>query len=215
MNTPTSNPSASEIQLSPETDARGAGVEVRTLRRVIWAMTLILGLSLAANLALAYRIRKGNQPGTAAKFSALPAGTTVSPIKAQDVNGREVTISPQDSSQPVVIYVFTPQCIWCLRNLANLNKILAEKHEAYRFVGLSLTDKDLKQYLIDKKIDIPVFMNPAEQSRSQYRLGPTPQTIVLSSDGRVIQNWVGAYAGTQQAEVEKFFGVNLPGLTVD
>lgn len=179
-------------------------------------MTLILAVSLGVNLLLAYKIRQTNQPGPPPqRFSALPAGTVVAPIKAQDIDGREVTISPQDSSQPLVIYVFTPQCVWCMRNLANLHKILAEKHDAYRFVGISLTDKDLKTYLLNQKIDIPVFLNPAEQSRSQYRLGPTPQTIVVSSDGKVIQNWVGAYTGAQQADVEKFFGVNLPGLAGD
>jgi hypothetical protein len=82
-------------------------------------------------------------------------------------------------------------------------------------VGLSLTDKDLKNYLTDKQIDMPVFLNPAEQSRSQYRLGPTPQTIVVSPDGKIIGNWIGAYNGVQEAEVVKFFGVNLPGLAVD
>ena len=56
-------------------------------------------------------------------------------------------------SQPLVIYVFTPQCLWCSK------------------------------------------------------------TIVVSPDGKVLQNWVGAYTEVRQSEVEKFFEVSLPGLT--
>jgi hypothetical protein len=47
----------------------------------------------------------------------------------------------------------------------------------------------------------------------QYGLGSTPQTIIVSLDGKILQNWVGAYTGDRRAEVERFFGVSLPGLT--
>jgi hypothetical protein len=67
-------------------------------------------------------------------------------------------------------------------------------------------------YLAEKQIDIPVFINPKDEVRAQYRLGSTLQTIIVSPDGKVLQNWVGAYTGARQAEVEKFFGVSLPGL---
>jgi peroxiredoxin len=178
-------------------------------------MTLILAVSLAVNLLLAYKIRKGSHSTAAAEFAPLLIGTAVSPLKAHSLDGREATISYKNGQQPLVIYVFTPQCPWCRRNLANLKTVLARNHDSYRFIALSLTDKDLEQYIADKQkqIDIPIFANPAEESRQEYRLGSTPQTIVVSPDGRVLQNWVGAYTGAGQIEIEKFFGVNLPGLS--
>jgi hypothetical protein len=209
----TSNLRPNETPPPAKIDAHKGRDEVRELRRVIWAMTAILGVSLAVNLLLAYTIRKGNQPSTPVKAAPLAAGTAVSPFKAQGMDGREVTISYKDSSQPLVIYVFTPQCSWCMRNLANLKTILARKQDSYRFVALSLTDKDVKPYVVDKQIDIPVFINPEDEAREQYVLGSTPQTIVVSPEGKVLQNWVGAYTGARQAEVESFFGVSLPGLT--
>jgi peroxiredoxin len=182
---------------------------------VIWAMTAILGVSLAVNLLLAYRIRQGNPSSASVKVAPLPVGTAVSPIKAQSLDGGEVTISYKDSSQPLVIYVFTPQCAWCVRNLVNLKAILTQKRDSYRFIALSLTDKDLKQYVAEQQIDVPVFINPGDEARKQYGLGGTPQTIIVSPDGKVLQNWVGAYTGARQAEVERFFGVSLPGLTAE
>jgi len=180
---------------------------------VIWAMTVILGISLAVNLFLAYRIRKGDQASPVIRPAPLAEGAVVSPIKAHNLDGGEVTISSQDNSNPLVVYVFTPQCSWCGRNLSNLKKILAEKHGAFRFVGVSLTDKELERYLSEKQLDLLVVMNPTAQTRNEYRLGSTPQTIVISPNGRILKNWVGAYSGTTQKEIEEYFGVRLPGLS--
>lgn len=54
-----------------------------------------------------------------------------------------------------------------------------------------------------------------KQAGLEYGLGSTPQIIIVSPDGKVLQNWVGAYTGVEQAEVEKFFGVTLPRLTAE
>jgi peroxiredoxin len=176
-------------------------------------MTVILGLSLALNLAQAFRIHELNKsrPG-ASDLASIQVGTTVSPAKARDTQGRQAVISYDDVKQPVVLYVFTPQCPWCSRNLDNLRALVSQKRDSYRFIGLSLTDDGLTEYLARNKLDLPVYVTPAEETKQEYKLGNTPQTIVISPGGKVVQNWVGAYAGPKQAEVENFFGVKLPGL---
>jgi len=204
-----------ENEIPVSIDLRERPVEERALRRVIWAMTLILAVSLAVNILLAYKIRNASHLSAPAKLVPLPVGTAVSLLKAHSLDGREGTISYKDGEQPLVIYVFTPQCPWCQRNLANLKTLLARNHDSYRFIALSLTDKGLGQYVTENGIDIPVFVNPDEEAKQQYRLGNTPQTIVVSPSGKLLQNWVGAYTGAQQTEVEKFFGVSLPGLSAE
>ena len=185
---------------------------VQGMRRIVWAMTAILAVSLGVNLWLAYKLGQTGRPVASQKPAALKAGAAVSPIQVQSLGGQPATISYNDSAQPVVLYVFTPQCSWCIRNLDNLKALTSQKGGSYKFIGISLTDKDLKQYLAEKEFSMPVFMNPAKEAMQQYGLGPTPQTIVISPDGKVLQNWMGAYAGKQQGEVEKFFGITLPGL---
>lgn len=176
-------------------------------------MTVILGLSLALNLAQALRIHELNRSKQAAPdLNLIQVGTTVSPAKVRDPEGRQALISYDDVKQPVVLYVFTPQCPWCSRNLDNLRALVSQKRDSYRFIGLSLTDEGLTEYLARNKLDLSVYVTPAEGTRQEYKLGNTPQTIVISPGGKVAQNWVGAYAGPKQAEVEKFFGVKLPGL---
>ena len=143
----------------------------------------------------------------------MPVGATVSPIKAHSLDGQTALISYGAGEQPVVLYVFTPQCSWCARNLANLKTLLAQKHDAYRFVALSLTDKEINDYAAKTQLDCPIYFNPTEESLREYKLGSTPQTIVISREGKVLKNWIGAYTGQQQSEIEQFFGITLPGMT--
>ena len=49
--------------------------------------------------------------------------------------------------------------------------------------------------------------------KAAYRLGGTPATILVGSDGRVQRAWAGAFQGRIETEIESLFGVSLPGLT--
>jgi hypothetical protein len=106
-------------------------------------MTVILGVSLATTLFLAYKVKVLNDSLHALGTSPPPLlqiGTSVPTIKASNLEGRQEVISYAEGSQPIVLYVFTPQCSWCIRNLDNLRTLLSQKRGSYRFVGLSLTD---------------------------------------------------------------------------
>ena len=186
-----------------------------TLQRVIWAMTVILSISLATNLWLAVKNKRLSESAAAATAPRprLQVGATVSPFSGTDVDGRRQSVSYEQNDLPVVLYIFTPECIWCARNLDNLKRLVSQKHEAYRFVGLSLSNEKLKDYVAENKFEFPIYSALPENVIREYKLGPTPQTIVISPQGRVLQNWTGAYVDSQQAEVERFFGIQLPGLT--
>jgi len=45
-----------------------------------------------------------------------------------------------------------------------------------------------------------------------YKVGGTPNTLVISPEGRVLKNWRGAYMDDLQREVEQYFEVELPGI---
>jgi len=49
---------------------------------------------------------------------------------------------------------------------------------------------------------------------AKYHFGVTPQTILVGTDGVVKKVWLGALTATQQSEVEKYFSVRLPGLSL-
>jgi len=44
-----------------------------------------------------------------------------------------------------------------------------------------------------------------------YKLGSTPQTIVISAEGKVLQDWVGAYVGESEGPSRSIFSCELAG----
>lgn len=61
-------------------------------------------------------------------------------------------------------------------------------------------------------LKLPVYSGLPNETKEAYKISGTPQTIVVSPEGRVLQNWMGAYVGDKKSQVEAFFHVTLPGL---
>lgn len=177
----------------------------------------LLGLliaSLALNVYLGWNLKRSrSEPGRAQEAAQLSPGMTVGPVTATSLSGERETISYADAGKPTVFYVFTPACSWCERNTPNINAIVGLKGEAFRFIGLSLADEDLPRYVESHRFVFPVYTGLTPESVQTLRLAGTPQTIVVSPEGRVLKNWVGAFGSDVQPEVEEFFNVKLPGLT--
>jgi len=70
----------------------------------------------------------------------------------------------------------------------------------------------LATYATESKLGFPIYHTPAASTWSQYRLGGTPMTIVVSPEGRILNDWSGAYAEATRFEVESFFSTKLPGI---
>jgi peroxiredoxin len=176
---------------------------------IIWAGVLLLVASVMLNVLLARKVQfLLHLDGSSA---LLKVGTSVPAITAKRVNGTIETIGYFSSDRPTVLYVFTPSCSWCERNLENIKALIEFKGAEYRFVGLSLSGKDISSYLVAKRLVLATYTDLPRDILETYKLHGTPQTIVISPQGRVIQNWAGAYVGDLKSDVEVFFHVSLPG----
>src|SRR5260370_30348946 len=111
---------------------------------------------------------------------------------AKLLDGLPELISYQATNQPTVHYIFTPQCVWCQRNLENLKTLIKEKRREYRFIGISLTDEGVEKYVAEKGLDIPIYVGLSPEARADYKMGSTPETIAISPEGEVVQVWGGA-----------------------
>jgi peroxiredoxin len=178
------------------------------------AVILVLAVSLATNVYFFYQINKltAALSSKAPPATHLEVGTIVPPITAKNLDGQNETISYLQSGRPTVLYVFTPKCSWCTRNLPNLKALMDKKREEYRFVAVSLSDEGVKEYVSENGLDIPVYTGLSEDIKKTYKMRGTPQTIVVTEEGKVIQSWMGAYMERLQPQVEGFFGVALPGI---
>ena len=61
-------------------------------------------------------------------------------------------------------------------------------------------------------MQFPIYTDLAANSVLAYRLGGTPNTLVVSGDGRLLHQWRGAYSGSSKKEIEDYFGITLPGV---
>jgi peroxiredoxin len=181
-------------------------MKVEGTKSDVTVVLVLLALSLAANVYLTRRLVQPRTPPP----PALTRGAVVPQFTATRLGGAEETVSYD--GEKTVLYVFTPTCPWCKRNVPNIKRLVEAKGSEYRFLGISLDEKDLSSYVAQYELAFPVYANLSRQTREAYRLGGVPQTLVISEHGTVMQNWSGAYANDQQGEVEKFFGVTLPGL---
>jgi len=169
--------------------------------------------SVLLNVVLARKVQSFRQfQSTKASDRLLKVGTTVPPIAARRLDGQPGVISYQGAEQSTVLYIFTPPCSWCARNVDNLKTLLDRERGQYRFIGLSLSDQALAEYVSKNDLKLPVYVGLSPETLKAYKLGSTPQTIVISPEGKVLEDWAGAYVGDQKSQVEAFFHVSLPGI---
>jgi len=181
------------------------------MKRYKLVIVMLIG-SVAINVVLAHRLSQFNSLLGTARVESLKSGVTVPPLHALDMEGQARTVNYDEVSQPTVLYILTPSCSWCMRNMDNFTQLVAQKKKEYRFIAVSLSKEDLAEYIRTNKLMIPVYLSPSSDIQRAYKLGGTPQTIVVSSEGRVLKNWEGAYVGEQKAQIEAFFHVTLPGV---
>jgi hypothetical protein len=182
-------------------------------RTALAAVAVALAVSVTLNVLLAHRVRTLTYVRSASMAEyQLKVGTAVPPIAVKRLGGQQEVISYQEANQSTVLYVFTPPCSWCARNMDNFKTLLGKESGEYRFIALSLSDDTLAEYVAKNDLKLPVYSGLSMDTKAAYKFSATPQTIVVSPDGRVLQNWMGAYVGDQKSQVEAFFHVTLPGI---
>jgi hypothetical protein len=142
---------------------------------------------------------------------SLKVGEVVPALQGKDLNGQPVSFA-YDSRFPTVIYVLSPTCAWCKRNEANVEALAINVVGKYRFLAVSLSSDGLRQYAESAHISFPLYSDLQVSTLSAYKFGGTPQTIVVSPEGKVLKNWKGAYIDEVKEEVESYFAVRLPGI---
>jgi hypothetical protein len=192
------------------------GTPRRSSRTALAAVVAALAMSVTLNVLLAHRVRSLTyaRSATMAEYQ-LKVGTAVPPLAVKRLGGQQEVVSYHEVNQSTVLYVFTPPCSWCARNMDNFKMLLRKESGEYRFIGLSLSEDTLAEYVATNDLKLPVYSGLSIDTKAAYKLSGTPQTIVVSPEGRVLQNWMGAYVGDQKSQIEAFFHVTLPGVRSD
>ncbi len=177
-------------------------------RDIAFVMVVLVG-SLGLNVLLGVnKSRRAQGPPPA----PIAIGETMPALHVRDLKGVATDIDMHDVGKPTVLYVFTPTCVWCAKNLPKIQELGKQKGDAFRFIGLSLTSDGLGPYLDKADLPFPVYSTPSAETMAKYHLNGTPQTLVLDQNSRVVQVWMGAYLPDTNESVSKFFSVKLPSL---
>lgn len=182
---------------------------------LLTAAIALLICSVAINVLLARRVAALN--GTLLYLKAenkLSAGASVPPINAKDIDGNAASVSYTSDGIPTVLYVFSPQCKWCEKNIPSIKSFADQVHGKYRLVGMSLSSDGLRSYVAQNGFAFPILDELPPYIVTSYKLGGTPQTIVVSDEGKVLKDWSGAYFGGTKKEIEEYFHVRLPNVDV-
>jgi hypothetical protein len=181
-----------------------------------WQPYVMFGLivfSAAINVLLILKVRSEQRVISSLKTqNRLHDGQNVPNIIGKNPQGEIAEVNFSTSSKPTILYVFSPACGWCKRNFENMTVLRRSVRDKYEFIGISLTDKGLSDYIKMNKVDYPVITELPETTKTIYRLGGTPATIVVSPTNKVLKAWTGAYNGPLEAEISNYFNVKLPGL---
>jgi hypothetical protein len=170
------------------------------------APIVLLGISIGINAILIKQLRE--RPPVPARVQLAP-GTQIIPVEATTLDGKRTVIG-YGGTKGTILYYFSPSCIWCQRNWDNLRAMQAAVGDRFRVIGLSNAPRTA-QYVREQGLPFDTFTNVSATFLKKYQLTETPRTLVVSTEGRVLRDWSGAYVGRTQQEVEAFFSIKLPG----
>lgn len=174
---------------------------------------ILLAISTFVNAMLAVQLRTANTKLAKNEYeSNLQPGERVPYLEALDLGGQPTTIRFSEIDRPTVLYIFSPSCGWCKKNVENIRTLAEGKSGEFDFIGISVSSEGLDEYVSENKWNFNVLRDVSDITRNSLKIGGTPQTIVLSKNGEVLKSWRGAYMSTVKDDVENFFGIRLPGI---
>ncbi len=149
------------------------------------------------------------------KRGSLQLGDTVPTISATQLDGSLSKIQYSDSDLPTVLYMFAPKCSWCQHNLSSLRSFSGQIKNKANLIGISLAYVGTNEYIQENPLPFQVLKDIPADVFELMKLGSTPQTIVISPEGKVLKSWIGAYMGNTKSEIESYFDVQLPEIKLE
>lgn len=182
-------------------------------------LATLLILSSLLNVAFIVRFRSMDQRIRQLRSEQrLLEGVLLPSISGSDAHGKHMTVkyetpSAEGKQVPTLIYVYKNDCSWCQRNVVSFGKLVTALKRDHRILCLSLSKDTASVAMNDVTARIcPTVLFPDPDIVISYKLGSTPQTLLIAHDGRLKRNWIGAYTGSTKDEIESLTGLALPSL---
>jgi hypothetical protein len=139
-----------------------------------------------------------------------PVGARLDELHFAKIGGGKPDLKLDAHQLPIVVYVLSPTCKWCKLNKPIIDALVPQLQGKYRFIGISITSKDLAAYVTENSPPFPVYNLDPSYPPTRMPLSGTPETLVFSPDGLFLRGWNGAYIAETREQVSSYFGVKLP-----
>lgn len=176
---------------------------------LVGIMVLIVGLQARYIAMLQHQVEILSASGE------LRAGAEMKRLTVSDLSGNPAALEFENAAKPTILYVFRPSCVWCERNAAALGVLTKALSGSHRFIGLSLAADGTAEFVNEHSMKFPVYTDIPDTAISLYKLGATPETILIDRHGKVVQSWRGAYVGATGSAIEEVLGVKVNGYSVE
>jgi hypothetical protein len=169
-------------------------------------LVILIG-SLSINVYLGTRRERPVVPPPQVRPALITEGTAAPVFRGTYPTGASVSLQFRDN-RSTLLYVFSPTCRWCERNLANIKSIISARRDL-RIIGVNIGPKlDVDAAT---KQPFPEIVQPDVETIRAFHFSGTPSTVLITG-GIVVHSWEGAYSASTAAEIAKAFAVSLPGL---
>jgi hypothetical protein len=120
-----------------------------------------------------------------------------------DYRGQPTTIDYGNDHRGTLVLVFSPLCGWCAKNWPAWKDAIARiDTKRVNVVAVDLLGTLPPDCVARFKIDaLRIVYMPDPATTKQYRLGTTPQTILIGADARVRRVWSGPLTSEQRREL--------------
>jgi peroxiredoxin len=141
----------------------------------------------------------------------LNPGAMVSTLRGVDINGNNIDINYSQDPRKTLLLIFSPDCDYCTQNMPIWKNILSNiDKNSFRVIAISLEPEGTKEYIIRHHLDsVPVITKLYLKGADTYKMGLTPETILIDSNGKVEKVWKGLIDGESRKEIEQSLGIRL------
>ena len=163
---------------------------IRFICRLVLVLTLAISLSVAPAVA-----------GVLKVGDVLPAD-----LKVMTEDESKIALASLVKSEPSMIVFFNTSCRSCLQEIRWLFKEYPERNKiliSIDITGTRTIDRWKMTYM-SKNPDVKVYFDPDFQIPTAFGLSSTPSSVLLDSDGTIIDVLLG-YSPNTEAAVKDFF----------
>lgn len=181
---------------------------------IIFALAAVNTLLIKQNLDLRARTGALERELDPASWSLLP-GEEVQSFSAFDLDGKPYAVDYNKDGRSKVFLFFTPSCPFCGQQIPYwrdlLNNIDPSRFDVIGLVGERDDKQEILKHIKDAgylntKNPLHVVVGPDNILRS-YKLGTTPTTLLVKSDGHAQKVWVGRWDAKIAAEASPLLGL--------